>query len=54
MLKCGDDSTAQVRFVRSSAFFAFRLGLRFEGGVFGVLDVAVTSRFAFQAVTSKL
>ena len=49
-----DDFTAQAkRFVRSAAFCVVTLGLAFEGGVFGVLGVAVTLGFAFQGVASK-
>ena len=42
MLKCVFDAQVQHLFLRSSIFFAVRLGLAFRGGVFEVLDVAVT------------
>ena len=51
------DFTAQAqRFVCSAVFCAVTLilGWRLESGVFGVLDVAVTLRFAFHGVASKL
>ena len=47
-----DEFTAQVqRLVRSAVFCVVTL---VEGGVLGVLDVAVPLGFAFQAVASKL
>ena len=49
--------TAQAQhFVRSAVFCAVRLGLAFrlEGGVFGVLDVAVTlGRFSWMGGCSE-